>query len=136
MLPVLLKLLHMPTVLEQVPRVLTDLLQRSPAMQKAANDSDAVSSLTTILHHENTWYNRPHFKVSMAGSAILFPRVNSSSVYVFSVNNLSNRDILMNGTLLLVWKRPFFLGISTQMPSWEGFFLGCGWNLLQVTHRL
>ncbi|KAL3133285.1 hypothetical protein ABBQ38_007165 [Trebouxia sp. C0009 RCD-2024] len=62
MLPVLLKLLHMPTVLEQVPQVLTDLLQRSPAMQKAANDSDAVSSLTTILHHEHTWHNRPRFK--------------------------------------------------------------------------
>lgn len=67
MLPVLLKLLHMPTVLEQVPQVLTDLLQRSPAMQKAANDSDAVSSLTTILHHEHTWHNRPRFKASILG---------------------------------------------------------------------
>ena len=80
MLPVLLKLLHMPTVLEQVPQVLTDLLQRSPAMQKAANDSDAVTSLTTILHHEHTWHNRPRFKASMAGSATLFPHVFSSSV--------------------------------------------------------
>ena len=64
MLPVLLKLLHMPTVLEAVPPVLTDLLQKSPAMQKAANDSDAVSSLTTLLHHEHTWHNRPLFKAS------------------------------------------------------------------------
>ena len=64
MLPVLLKLLHMPTVLEQVPAVLTALLQRSPAMQKAAKDSDAVSSLTTILHHDHTWHNRPRFKAS------------------------------------------------------------------------
>ena len=77
MLPVLLKLLHMPTVLEQVPQVLTDLLQRSPAMQKAANDSDAVSSLTTILHHEHTWHNRPRFKASILGRALLhlFPEL-------------------------------------------------------------
>ena len=66
MLPVLLKLLHMPLVLEAVPQVLTDLLQQSPAMQKAANDSDAVSSLTTILHHEHTLVNRPRFKASSA----------------------------------------------------------------------
>ena len=64
MLPVLLKLLHLPTVLEAVPQVLTDLLQQSPAMQKAANDSNAVSSLTTLLHHEQTWHNRPRFKAS------------------------------------------------------------------------
>ena len=82
MLPVLLKLLHMPTVLEQVPQVLTDLLQRSPAMQKAANDSDAVSSLTTILHHEHTWHNRPRFKVSTLGSTILSPHVFSRKVYL------------------------------------------------------
>ncbi|DBA97488.1 TPA: hypothetical protein ACH3X1_015194 [Trebouxia sp. C0004] len=62
MLPVLLKLLHMPNVLDTAPQVLTDLLQQSPAMQKAANDSDAVSSLTTLLHHEQTWHNRPRFK--------------------------------------------------------------------------
>lgn len=64
MLPVLLKLLHMPTVPEAAPQVLTDLLQRSSAMQQAANDSDAVSSLTTLLHHEQTWHNRPRFKAS------------------------------------------------------------------------
>lgn len=64
MLPVLLKLLHTPAVLDTAPQVLTDLLQQSPAMQKAANDSDAVSSLTTLLHHEQTWLNRPCFKVS------------------------------------------------------------------------
>ncbi|KAL0035094.1 hypothetical protein WJX79_000204 [Trebouxia sp. C0005] len=62
MLPVLLKLLHTPAVLDTAPQVLTDLLQQSPAMQKAANDSDAVSSLTTLLHHEQTWLNRPCFK--------------------------------------------------------------------------
>jgi hypothetical protein len=66
MLPVLLKLLHMPTVLDTAPQVLTDLLQQSPAMQKAANDSDAVSSLTTLLHHEQTWHNRPCFKASLS----------------------------------------------------------------------
>lgn len=82
----LLKLLHMPTVLEQVPQVLTDLLQRSPAMQKAANDSDAVSSLTTILHHEHTWHKRPRFKASILGSAILSLHVFGSSVYVQNVS--------------------------------------------------
>ena len=63
MLPVLLKLLHLPTVLEAVPQLLTRLLQDSSAMQRAANDSDAVSSLTTLLQHEQTWQNRPRFKV-------------------------------------------------------------------------
>ena len=66
MLPVLLKLLHMPAVLDTAPQVLTDLLQQSPAMQKAAMDSDAVSSLTTLLHHEQTWHNRPCFKASLS----------------------------------------------------------------------
>ncbi len=66
MLPVLLKLLHMPAVLDTAPQVLTDLLQQSPAMQKAANDSDAVSSLTTLLHHEQTWHNRPCYKASLS----------------------------------------------------------------------
>ncbi len=66
MLPVLLKLLHMPAVLDTAPQVLTDLLQQSPAMQRAANDSDAVSSLTTLLHHEQTWHNRPCFKASLS----------------------------------------------------------------------
>ena len=80
MLPVLLKLLHMPTGLDQVPQVLTDLLQQSPAMQKAANDSDAVSSLTTILHHEHTWHNRPRFKASILGSAFAFPNCAASTV--------------------------------------------------------
>ena len=73
MLPVLLKLLHMSRVLDQVPQVLTDLLQTSPAMQKAANDSDAVSSLATILHHEHSWHNRPRFKASTLGNAGPYP---------------------------------------------------------------
>ena len=63
MLPVLLKLLHLPTVLEAVPHALTRLLEGSRAMQQAANDSDAVSSLTTLLQHEQTCLNRPRFKV-------------------------------------------------------------------------
>lgn len=63
MLPVLLKLLHLPTVLEEVPQALTHLLRASSPMQQAANDSDAVSSLTTLLQHEQTWHNRPRFKV-------------------------------------------------------------------------
>lgn len=94
MLPVLLKLLHMPTVLEQVPAVLTALLQRSPAMQKAANDSDAVSSLTTILHHDHTWHNRPRFKASTSQQRL--PAFLSSTC----VMGPSNHGVLLDVILL------------------------------------
>ena len=105
MLPVLLKLLHMSRVLDQVPQVLTDLLQTSPAMQKAANDSDAVSSLATILHHEHSWHNRPRFKASTPGKAVL-THAFSSGVYVSNVRHWSICDVLLNGPLLSVYKGP------------------------------
>ena len=57
MLPVLLKLLHLPRQKGSGPvaLVLKGLLEVSPAMQKAANDMDAVSSLITLMHHQQTW---------------------------------------------------------------------------------
>lgn len=103
MLPVLLKLLHMSRVLDQVPQVLTDLLQTSPAMQKAANDSDAVSSLATILHHEHSWHNRPRFKASTLGNAVLIPHAFSTRMYVSNVIHWSICDVLLNGPLLSVY---------------------------------
>lgn len=51
-LPILAKLLSDPTVREEVPHVLSQLLADNKELQAAAADADAISKLASFLHLE------------------------------------------------------------------------------------